>query len=101
MSPKIDKNTAGIGVNRAEQCPKRIVQADDKNRRTHGLEIFGHEPHPEFFARADHENGEQQNNEIAFKSKKIGQRFEGAHTEVLAESRGLFKHAAKIVPTTV
>ncbi len=76
-------------------------QLHDKNRRTHGLEIFGHEPHPEFFARADHENGEQQNNEIAFKSKKIGQGFEGEHTEVLAESRGLFKHAAKIVPTTV
>src|ERR1700730_2978644 len=101
MSPKIDKHAAGIGVKRAEQCAQGVVEADDKNTRAQRLQIFRDKPHPEFFARADDENGEQQNDEIALESKKIGQRFQGAHVEVVAESCTLFKRAAEIVFTTV
>src|ERR1700730_18451931 len=101
MSPKIDKHAAGIGVNRAEQRAERVIQTDDKNTRAQRLQKFRDEPHPEFFARADDENGEQQNDEIALESKKIGQRFQGAHVEAVAESCTLFKRAAEIVFTTV
>ena len=31
MSPTIDHHAAGIGVNRAEQCPNGVVKTDDKN----------------------------------------------------------------------
>ena len=71
MSPNIDKYSAGISVNCPEQSPQRIVKADDKNTRTERLQKFRHEPHPQFFARADHENGEQQNDQIALQPKKI------------------------------
>src|ERR1043166_8014445 len=71
MSPKIDNHTAGIRVNGAEQRPKRVVKPDHENARAERLQIFRHEPHPELFARADHKNREQQNDEIAFQSEKI------------------------------
>src|SRR5437588_12399122 len=91
MSPKIDKHPAGIGVNRAEQCAQRIIETDNKNTRAERLEKFRDKPHPKFFARPDYENGEEENDQIALQTKKIGQRFQGAHTEVLAESHSLFK----------
>src|SRR5437879_5138985 len=71
MSPKIENHPAGIGVDRAEQCAKRIVETNDKNTRTERLQKFRDEPHPEFLARADDENGDEQNDEIAFEPKKI------------------------------
>ena len=40
--------------------------------RAERLKKLRHEPHPEFFASADDEDGEKQNDEIALKSKKIG-----------------------------
>src|SRR5207302_6709757 len=76
MSPKIDKHPAGIGVNRAEQCAQRIIETDNKNTRAERLEKFRDKPHPKFFARADYENGEEENDQIALQTKKIGQRFQ-------------------------
>jgi len=79
MSPKIDKHTAGIGVKRAEQCPDRVIETDHKNARAQRLQIFRHEPHPEFFTRADDKNGRQENDEVALQSEKISQRFQHGH----------------------
>src|ERR1700682_6110612 len=71
MSPKIDKYSAGISVNRAEQRPQRVVETDDKNPRAGPREIFRYKTHPQFFARANYENGDEQNDEIASKAEKI------------------------------
>ena len=71
MSPKIDKYSAGISVDRAEQRPQRIVKTDDKNPRAERLQIFRYKTHPQFLARANYENGDEQNDEIASKAEKI------------------------------
>src|SRR5260370_29901275 len=72
MYPKIDKYSAGISVNRAEQGPQRVVQTDDKNPRAERLQIFRYKTHPQFFARANYENGDEQNDQIAPQTQKIG-----------------------------
>src|ERR1700730_6429907 len=66
VSPAIDHHAAGIGVDRAEQCSNRIIKADYENRGAEFLEILWNESHPKFFASADDENNEQQDDEIAF-----------------------------------
>src|ERR1700676_1023533 len=71
MSPKIGKYSAGISVNRAEQRPQRVVETDDKNPRAERLQIFRYKAHPQFLARANYENGDEQNDEIASKAEKI------------------------------
>ena len=50
VSPKIDQDTARIGVNRAEQRAQRIVKADDEHSGAERLQIFRDKAHPEFFA---------------------------------------------------
>src|SRR2546421_6063445 len=73
MPPKIDNYSAGVGVNCAEQCAKRVVKTNNENTRSECLEKFRDEPHPEFFASADDENGEEKNDEIALKPEKVGE----------------------------
>src|SRR6266850_647967 len=65
-----EKHAAGIGVERAQQCAKRVVESDDENCGAKLLEVLRDESHPKFFARADHENREQQNDEVALESEK-------------------------------
>ena len=91
MSPKIDKYSAGIRVNRAEQRPERVVETDEKNPRAERLQILRYKTHPQFLARADHENGDEQNDEIASQAEKIGEPARAIHALVLPEARGLFK----------
>src|SRR3981081_226405 len=71
MSPKIGKYSAGISVNRAEQRPQRAVETDDKTPRAERLQIFRYKTHPQFLARANYENGDEQNDEIVSKAEKI------------------------------
>ncbi len=80
MSPSVDEQSAGIRVDCPEQSPQRIVKTDDKNSRADRLQIFRHEAHPEFFARADYENGNEQNNKIAFKPQEISKPARSAHS---------------------
>src|SRR5436853_514645 len=70
MSPKIDNHAAGIRVDGAEQRADRVVKTDHKNARAEHLQIFWHEPHPEFFPRADDEKREQEDDEVALQSEK-------------------------------
>ena len=91
MSPKIDQNAAGIGVNRAEQCPKSIVQPDNKNTRAERLQKFRHEPHPEFFTRADDKNGDEQNDEVALKPEEVAETREAVHVQLLSKLPRRFK----------
>ena len=72
MSPAIDEDAAGIGVDRAEQRPQRIEKADDENGRAECLQIFRDEAHPEFFAGADDEHGDEQDDEVALETEEIG-----------------------------
>jgi len=65
MSPAIDEHAAGIRVDGAEQRAERIEKADDENARAERLEIFRQEPHPDFFTRADDDDGREQQHEIA------------------------------------
>src|SRR6478609_4002488 len=58
MSPTIDNYAAGIGVDRAQQCPERVIQADDENAGAEREKIFGDKTHPEFFPRANDEYGD-------------------------------------------
>jgi len=79
MSPAIDEQTARIGVDRAEQSPERIEKADDEDGGAEGLEIFWDEPHPEFFAGTDDENGHEQDDEVAFETEKLANLAPEAH----------------------
>src|SRR2546425_993591 len=88
MSPKIDNHAAGIRVDGAEQCADRVVKTDHKNACAEHLQIFRHEPHPEFFARADDEKREQENDEIALQSEKIRD----------ADKRGICRRAFPFLP---
>src|SRR5438046_2795707 len=87
VSPKIDNHAAGIRVYRAEQRAERVVKTDDENARAERLKKLRHEPHPEFFAGADHENGEQKNDEVAFQSEKIR---DSREPEILRLARRVF-----------
>ena len=79
MSPNIDKYSAGISVDRTEQGPQRIVKTNDKNSRADCLQILRHKTHPKFFARADHENRYEQDDEITFEPEKISQPARRTH----------------------
>ena len=78
MSPKIDKYAARISVNCAEQRAQRVVKTDEENARTKRLQILRHEPHPEFLASANHENGDEQDDEIAFEPEELRELARGA-----------------------
>src|SRR5438309_9398128 len=91
MSPKIDKHPAGIGVNRAEQCAQRIIETDNKNTRAQCLQKFRDEPHPEFFARADDKNGDEQNDEVALKPEEVAETREAVHVQLLSKLPRRFK----------
>ena len=71
VSETINKNTAGIRVDRAETGAKRIEGSDDEDRGTERLKILRQKANPEFFARADQNNGRKQQNQIAFQSQKF------------------------------
>src|SRR5947209_14972487 len=95
MSPKIDNYSAGVGVNCAEQCPKRVVKTNNENTRSECLEKFRDEPHPEFFARADDENGDKQNNQVTLEPKKIAEPCEAVHAQLLSELPLRFKRTIR------
>src|SRR5260370_385039 len=82
ITPKIDKYSTGIGVNRAEQCAQRIVKPDDENARAERLQIFRHKAHPEFFTRANHKDCDEQDDEISLEPEKIGKRSQTPHARV-------------------
>jgi len=71
MSADVNKYSAGVRVDRAEQSEQRIVKTDNKNRRADSLQVLRHETHPKFFACANDENGDEQDDEIAFESEEI------------------------------
>ena len=71
MSPDVNKYSAGVRVDRAEQSAQRIVKTDDKNSRADRLQVLRHETHPKFFARANDKDGDEQDDQIAFESQKI------------------------------
>src|SRR5438552_2570107 len=50
MSPKIDKYSAGVRVDRTEQGAQCIVETDNENRRADRLQVLRHKTHPKFFA---------------------------------------------------
>src|SRR5207247_2665333 len=71
MSPKIDNHTAGVGVNRAEQCPQRVVETDHENAPAQRLKKFRHESHPELFSAPNQENDGEENDQVALKTEKV------------------------------
>ena len=77
MSPKIDNHSAGIGVDRAQQCFQRVEKSDHEHARAERLQILRHETHPEFFACADHEDRNEQDGQVALQSKKTRDSCEG------------------------
>src|SRR5687767_7596501 len=82
MSPAIDKDAARIGVDRAEQSPESIEEADDKNGRAQGLEILRNETHPKFLPGADDECGNEQDDKVALETEEIGGRAPEGHAEL-------------------
>ena len=83
--------STGISVDRTQQSAQRIIKTDDENCRAKRLQILRHKTHPEFFAGAYHENGDQQNNEIAFEPEESSDRFQCWHVRVFSDSLALFK----------
>ena len=91
MSPAIRDYAARVGIDRTKQSAQRIVKADNENRRADRLQILRHKTHPKLFACANHENGDEQDDEIAFKPEESSERFQHRHVRVLSDSLGLFK----------
>src|SRR6188472_2153480 len=91
MSPVIYNYSTGIGIHRTQQSAQRIIKTDNKNCCAECLQILRHKTHPEFFASAYHENGDEQNDEIAFKPEESSERFQRRHVRVLSDSPDLFK----------
>src|SRR5262249_38073026 len=73
MSPTIDNDAAGIGVDCPEKGAKCVVKADHENGRAKFFQVLGDEAHPKFFAGADDEDSEQQNDEVPLQSEKVGE----------------------------
>src|SRR5947209_16079326 len=73
MAPTVHQHAARVGIDRPEQCPERIEKSDHENARPEGLQIFWQKPNPEFFARANQEDRDEQNAEIAFQPEEIGE----------------------------
>ena len=73
MSPNVDKYSARVGVDRAEQSAYCVVKTDDKNSRADRLQVLWHKTQPEFLACADDEHGDEQDDQIAFKPEELGQ----------------------------
>ena len=71
VPPNIDQDATGICVNCAEQRAQRVVESNDKNRGSQRLQIFWNKPHPELFARADDENRNEENDQVALKTEEI------------------------------
>ena len=91
MSPAVRDYSAGIGVDRTEQCAQRIVKADNENRRAERLQILRHKTHPKLFACANDKNGDEQDDEIAFEPEESSEGFQRRHVRVLSDSLALFK----------
>ena len=79
MSPNVYEYSAGIGVDRAQQSAQPVVKTDNKNGRADRLQVLRHKTHPQFFARANHKNGDEQNDKIAFEAEKISEPVSGAY----------------------
>src|SRR5205085_5146301 len=71
MAPAIDPNSAGIGVDRAEQRAQGVIQTNNENARTKYLQIFRNEPHPKLFTGSDDKNRNKQNDEVAFQREEL------------------------------
>src|SRR5207244_2515288 len=82
MSPKIDNYSARIGVERAEQRPERVVETNDKDTRAERLQVLRHEPHPEFFARGEDKNRNEQNDEVAVEGEESREALNAVHAKV-------------------
>src|SRR6185369_5298434 len=91
MSPAVREYAAGISVDSTEQCPQRVIKADNKHGRAERLQILRHKTHPKFFACADDKNGNEQDDEIAFEPEESSERFQRWHVRVLSDSFALFK----------
>src|ERR1044071_6722300 len=91
MSPMVDNDSAGISVDRAKQSAQRIIEADHKHCCADDLQVLRHKTHPKFFACADDENRDEQNDQIALESEKSGQRLQRRHSRVLSDQGALFK----------
>ena len=73
MSPAVRNYSAGIGVDRTDQSAQGVVQADNKDGRTDRLQVLRHKTHPKFFACADDEDRDEQDDEIAFEPEEVSQ----------------------------
>ncbi len=73
-SPAIDHDSAGVGVDRAEQSAQRIEGAYDENRRAERLEIFWDETHPQFLSRSNRKDRDEQDDQVAAQPEKFRQR---------------------------
>ena len=91
MSPAIREYAARVGIDRTKQCAQRIVKADNENRRAKRLQILRHKTHPKLFASANHKNGDEQDDQIAFEPEESSERFQRRHIRVLSDSLALFK----------
>ena len=73
-APPIHDETAGISVDGPEQGADRVESSDDENRRPERLEIFRDEAHPQFLARTDREDSNEQDDEVAAQGEKFRER---------------------------
>jgi hypothetical protein len=71
MSPAIDQDSAGISVDGAQQSTQTVEEADDENGGANFLEVLWKKAHPEFFAGADTEDGNEEDHQIAPQPEKF------------------------------
>ena len=88
VSPAVHQDAAGIGIDGPEQSAQAVEKADDENGGPQFLQILGEKSHPQFFAGADAENGDKQNDEVAAQSEKLDE---------VARQAGAFFHRRSLV----
>src|SRR5207253_8429293 len=71
MTPTINQYSAGVGVDRAEQSAKGVVETNNENARAKNLEILRDKTHPKLFTGADDKHRNKEDDEISLKREEL------------------------------
>src|SRR5215831_12650185 len=81
MPPNIYEHSTGVCVDRTKQRAQRVVQTDNKNRRTERLQVLRHKTHPKLFASANDKDGDEEDDQIALEPEKTRDARELLHAQ--------------------
>ena len=81
MSPSVYHQSAGIGIDGAEQSLEGVVEADDDRGCAQRLQVLGNKTHPGLFAGADENDGAEKQRQIALQAQETADMSDSAHAK--------------------